>query len=67
MNITTIFFDLDDTLYPASTGLWKKIKERMNIYMRERMGFPAGQIPYLREKYYLEYGTTLRQKRCPGS
>ncbi|MEW5827491.1 MAG: pyrimidine 5'-nucleotidase [Chloroflexota bacterium] len=58
--LTTIFFDLDDTLYPASSGLWMEIKERMNVYMRERMGFPPEQIPYLREKYFREYGTTLR-------
>jgi putative hydrolase of the HAD superfamily len=60
MQFTTIFFDLDDTLYPASTGLWKAIKERMNIYMRERMGFPDDQISHIREKYFLQYGTTLR-------
>jgi len=57
---TTIFFDLDDTLYPTSTGLWHAIKERMNIYMRDRMGFDPDEIPQLREKYYLQYGTTLR-------
>ena len=60
MKFTTIFFDLDDTLYPASTGLWLAIKERMNIYMHERMGFHPKEIPNLREKYYLQYGTTLR-------
>jgi putative hydrolase of the HAD superfamily len=57
---TTIFFDLDDTLYPASTGLWEAIKERMNLYMRDRMGFDPAEIPQIREKYYLQYGTTLR-------
>lgn len=60
MKFTTIFFDLDDTLYPTSTGLWHAIKERMNIYMRDRMGFDPAEIPGLREKYYLQYGTTLR-------
>ena len=60
MKFTTIFFDLDDTLYPASTGLWHAIKERMNVYMRERMGFAPADIPRLREKYFREYGTTLR-------
>jgi putative hydrolase of the HAD superfamily len=60
VNYTTIFFDLDDTLYPASTGLWLAIKERMNNYMRDRMGFDPAEIPKLREKYYLQYGTTLR-------
>ena len=60
MRFTTIFFDLDDTLYPASCGLWPAIKERMNSYMAERMGIPSDQIPRLREKYFREYGTTLR-------
>jgi len=60
MRFTTIFFDLDDTLYPSSCGLWPAIKERMNSYMAERMGIPSDQIPHLREKYFREYGTTLR-------
>jgi pyrimidine 5'-nucleotidase len=59
MRFTTIFFDLDDTLYPSSAGLWLAIKNRMNDYMRERMKIPAEEIPSLREKYYLQYGTTL--------
>jgi putative hydrolase of the HAD superfamily len=60
VKFTTVFFDLDDTLYPSSTGLWEAIKERMNTYMRDRMGFDPAEIPYVREKYYLQYGTTLR-------
>jgi len=60
MRFTTIFFDLDDTLYPSETGLWHAIKERMNSYMRERMSFPEDQIATVREKYFLQYGTTMR-------
>ena len=60
MRFTTIFFDLDDTLYPPSTNLWIAIKQRMNDFMRERMNIPADEIPALREKYYLQYGTTMR-------
>ncbi len=59
MRFTTIFFDLDDTLYPSNAGLWLAIKNRMNDFMRERMNIPADEIPALREKYYLQYGTTL--------
>jgi putative hydrolase of the HAD superfamily len=59
MRFTTIFFDLDDTLYPSNAGLWQAIKNRMNDYMHERMNIPADEIPALREKYYLQYGTTL--------
>ena len=60
MKFTTLFFDLDDTLYPSSTGLWHAIKGRMNDYMRDRMGFAPADVPRLREKYFREYGTTLR-------
>ncbi|MCK6540141.1 MAG: pyrimidine 5'-nucleotidase [Anaerolineales bacterium] len=60
MRFTTIFFDLDDTLYPSSTGLWNALKERMNLYMRDRMGIPEEDIPVLREQYFKMYGTTLR-------
>lgn len=60
MRFTTLLFDLDDTLYPASTGLWSLLKKRMGAYMRERLGIPADQIASLREKYFLQYGTTLR-------
>ncbi len=60
MRFSTVFFDLDDTLYPASTGLWPVLKNRMTDYMRERMGLSQAEIPRLREKYFIEYGTTLR-------
>ena len=60
MRFTTIFFDLDDTLYPSSTNLWLAIKGRMNEFMRDRMNIPTYEIPALREKYYMQYGTTLK-------
>lgn len=60
MRFSTVFFDLDDTLYPSSTGLWPLLKSRMSEYMRVQMGIPDEQIPVLREKYFREYGTTLR-------
>jgi putative hydrolase of the HAD superfamily len=60
MRFSTIFFDLDDTLYPNSTGLWQAIRERMNIYMRDKLGLPEKDVPLLREQYFKMYGTTLR-------
>ena len=60
MRFSTVFFDLDDTLYPNTTGLWKAIKERMNLYMRERLDIPEKDVPFLREQYFKMYGTTLR-------
>ncbi len=60
MRFTTFFFDLDETLYPSSSGLWMVIRERINAFMHERMGFPPEQIDVLRERFFREYGTTLR-------
>jgi putative hydrolase of the HAD superfamily len=60
MRFTTLFFDLDDTLYPSSTGLWPAIKDRMNLYMIERLGIPESDVPFLREQYFKMYGTTMR-------
>jgi pyrimidine 5'-nucleotidase len=60
VSISTIFFDLDDTLYPASSGLWPLIAERISLFMLERLKIPAGEVQPLRHKLFEEYGTTLR-------
>jgi putative hydrolase of the HAD superfamily len=60
MTFTTLFFDLDDTLYPPSTGLWAAIRERIDRYMVERLGFAAEEVPELRQELFRKYGTTMR-------
>lgn len=60
MRFAAIFFDLDDTLYPPTVGLWDEIGERINQYLRERLGFPPERVVTVREQYFREYGTTLR-------
>lgn len=60
MRYTTVFFDLDDTLYPVEAGLWQAIRNRMSQYMVERMGLPADQVDTMRKSYLDTYGTTLR-------
>lgn len=60
MPYTTLFFDLDDTLYPHGNGLWDAIRERMTGYMYARLDLPHDQVPALRRRYYENYGTTLR-------
>ncbi len=60
MKFTTLFFDLDDTLYTNTCGLWPAIKDRIGRYMIERIGVPAEQAPELRKMFYETYGTTLR-------
>ncbi len=60
MTYTTIFFDLDDTLYPHESGLWEAVKNRISLYMHKELGFSWDEIPARREEYFLNYGTTLR-------
>lgn len=60
MAYTTLFLDLDDTLYPSTNGLWHAIGARMDDYMRARLNLPEDKISTLRKHYFLEYGTTLR-------
>lgn len=60
MSYTTVFFDLDDTMYSAQNGLWQAIRDRMSEYMAERLGLPQDEIPAMRHHYYTTYGTTLR-------
>lgn len=52
--------DLDDTLYPANSGVWDMISDRMEQYMRETLAIPAQDVHRVREELFQAYGTTLR-------
>ena len=54
-----LFLDLDDTLYPSSTGLWEAIGDRILSYMVEVAGVPPERAASLRDEYFQAYGTTL--------
>ena len=60
MHFKSLYFDLDDTLYPASSGLWDAIRDRMNAYMQRLIDLPLPEIIRLRQSYLEKYGTTLR-------
>jgi len=59
MPITTALFDLDNTIYPASSGLMKGIDVRINEYVQNLLGLDEHESLRLRKQYYVEYGTTL--------
>lgn len=56
---TTILLDLDDTLYPSSTGLWKAISQRIDSFMQDVLGIAPSEAILLRADYLRRYGTTL--------
>jgi pyrimidine 5'-nucleotidase len=60
MYFSTLYFDLDDTLYPPTSGLWDAIRHRMNEYMQGLIDLPIDDIVKLRQSYLEKYGTTLR-------
>lgn len=57
--IRTIFFDLDDTLYPNTNGLWDAIGGRINDFMIHRLELPKHQVADIRDEYLHSFGTTL--------
>ena len=59
MRFNVLFFDLDDTLYPAASGLWKAIRFRIEKYMVEKMNLSADIVPDLRKELFAKHGTTM--------
>ncbi|MHB8764012.1 MAG: pyrimidine 5'-nucleotidase [Deferrisomatales bacterium] len=51
--------DVDNTMYPAGSGLFARVDERICRFMEERVGLPPGDVPALRRRYRDEYGVTL--------
>ncbi|HYA81247.1 MAG TPA: pyrimidine 5'-nucleotidase [Methylocystis sp.] len=58
--IDAFVFDLDNTLYPASSDLWPKIDDRITLFMSRLFGLDGISLRALQKHYYLRYGTTLR-------
>jgi putative hydrolase of the HAD superfamily len=58
--IETWVFDLDNTLYPASSSLFPQIDVRMRRFISERLHLPLDEAFALQKRYYREFGTTLR-------
>jgi putative hydrolase of the HAD superfamily len=58
--IKYILFDLDNTLYPKSMGIFDLVIERIRNYMEIRMGFDKELSRALRQEYLHKYGSTMR-------
>jgi putative hydrolase of the HAD superfamily len=52
-------FDLDNCLYPASTGLFELIDERMGGYIERLLGCDAVEAKRVQKAHFHEHGTTL--------
>ena len=59
-HVNTWVFDLDNTLYPASSSLFPQIDLRMRRFIADRLGLDLEAAFRLQKQYYRQFGTTLR-------
>ena len=52
-------FDLDNTLYPASTNLFGQVDRRMGLFIAELLGLSPEDARALQKQYFRTHGTTL--------
>lgn len=57
--VETWVFDLDNTLYPASSGLFPQVQERMNAYIARLLSVSPEEAKAVRAQYFREHGTTM--------
>jgi pyrimidine 5'-nucleotidase len=60
MTLDYLIFDLDDTLYPPTSGVWDAIGDRINQFLLENLKLTHENVNEVRQHLYNTYGTTLR-------
>lgn len=58
-HVTDWIFDLDNCLYPAATGLFDLIDERMGAYIQRLLGVDPAEAKRVQKAHFHEHGTTL--------
>ncbi|XP_048226154.1 uncharacterized protein LOC8260245 [Ricinus communis] len=61
-----LLFDLDDTLYPFSSGIAAACGQNIKDYMVENLGIDKSKIAELGNLLYKNYGTTMAGLRAIG-
>ncbi len=56
---THLLLDLDDTLYPDTSGVWEAVRDRIQHYIVTRLSVSEDEATLLRQRYLAQYGTTL--------
>jgi putative hydrolase of the HAD superfamily len=57
--IDTWIFDLDNTLYPPSAGLFALIDDRMGAFIARLLGCDLGEARRVQKQFFHDHGTTL--------
>ena len=53
-------FDLDNTLYPRSTNIFRQVDERIRLYVRQLLDVDEAEAEKIQKSFYKAHGTTLR-------
>ncbi|CAL9194126.1 uncharacterized protein C24B11.05-like isoform X3 [Musa acuminata AAA Group] len=61
-----LLFDLDDTLYPLSSGIAAECRRNIGDYLVEKLGIEESKISDLCNLLYKNYGTTMAGLRAIG-
>ena len=59
IDFTHWFFDLDNTLYCANTGIFDQIHKKMGEFISKNLKVSLKEAKLLQKKYFIENGTTL--------
>ena len=58
-HVESWIFDLDNSLYPASTDLFALIDVRMGLFIQQLLGCGPEEARRVQKGHFLEHGTTL--------
>jgi putative hydrolase of the HAD superfamily len=58
-HVESWIFDLDNSLYPASTNLFELIDQRMGAYIQKLLGCDPVEARRVQKGHFLAHGTTL--------
>jgi putative hydrolase of the HAD superfamily len=53
-------FDLDNTLYPRQTNIFRQVDDRIRAYVSRLLNVDADEAERIQKTFYKEHGTTLR-------
>jgi putative hydrolase of the HAD superfamily len=53
-------FDLDNTLYPRATNIFRQVDERIRLYVRQLLNVDEAEAETIQKTFYKAHGTTLR-------
>ena len=59
-DVDTWIFDLDNTLYPASSNLFERVSKRMTYFIQKEFQLEEEPARDLQRKMFRKYGTTMR-------